>query len=97
MDFSDPRSQDMVLPLEDSGKGEVTGELYITASLLPKSQEDKELVSPQNTHFAPVIYIEPGMANLIYLALSPLHPALLSVVLLQVLSRANPTPSRFRL
>lgn len=55
MDFSDSRSQDMVLPLEDSGKGEVTGELYITASLLPKSQEDKELVSPQDTTFSPVI------------------------------------------
>ncbi|XP_014281344.1 multiple C2 and transmembrane domain-containing protein isoform X3 [Halyomorpha halys] len=43
------KSQDMVLPLEDSGKGEVTGELYITASLLPKSQEDKELYFQKNS------------------------------------------------
>lgn len=45
------KSEDVILPLEDVNKSEAMGEIHLTATLLPKSQEDKEQVSPSPLFF----------------------------------------------
>lgn len=51
------RPTDVVLSLLDTGKSEYLGEIYITATLWPKSQEDKEQVSLPLLSFITILEI----------------------------------------